>query len=144
MKFELLFELIEQSLTPPVLFQEADLLYGVMVKKFRLDHTVWLDCCLFLYKNNRAERARKMRTRCLQSVDKSQHLDVILKNAKWEFQYGDAEMAKTIFENLISGYPNRTDLMSVYIDQTIKHKDIDHARLVFMSLLVDDHYYWLR
>lgn len=48
-------------------------------------------------------------------------VDVISKFAQLEFQLGDAERAKAIFENTLSTYPKRTDVWSVYIDMTIKH-----------------------
>ena len=48
-------------------------------------------------------------------------VDVIAKFAQLEFQLGDAERAKAIFENTLSTYPKRTDVWSVYIDMTIKH-----------------------
>lgn len=48
-------------------------------------------------------------------------VDVIAKFAQLEFQLGDAERAKAIFENTLSTYPKRTDVWSVYIDMIIKH-----------------------
>lgn len=51
----------------------------------------------------------------------STDVDVITKFAQLEFQLGDAERAKAIFENTLSTYPKRTDVWSVYIDMTIKH-----------------------
>lgn len=47
-------------------------------------------------------------------------VDVIAKFAQLEFQLGDAERAKAIFENTLSTYPKRTDVWSVYIDMIIK------------------------
>lgn len=48
-------------------------------------------------------------------------VDVIVKFAQLEFQLGDAERAKALFENTLSTYPKRTDVWSVYIDMIIKH-----------------------
>lgn len=48
-------------------------------------------------------------------------VDVISKLAQMEFQFGDPEHAKAIFENTLSTYPKRTDIWSVYIDMMIKH-----------------------
>lgn len=55
-------------------------------------------------------------------------MDVISKFAQLEFQLGDAERAKAIFETTLSIYPNRTDVWSVYIDMTIKHGSQKEAR----------------
>lgn len=48
-------------------------------------------------------------------------MDVISKFAQLEFQLGDAERGKAIFESILSTYPKRTDVWSVYIDMLIKH-----------------------
>lgn len=48
-------------------------------------------------------------------------MDVIVKFAQLEFQLGDVERAKAIFENTLTTYPKRTDVWSVYIDMTIKY-----------------------
>jgi rRNA biogenesis protein RRP5 len=51
------------------------------------------------------------------------HLDVemINKFGQLEFKYGDQERAKTLYEKLLSSYPKRTDLWSIYIDMLIKY-----------------------
>lgn len=55
-------------------------------------------------------------------------MDVITKFAQLEFQLGDAERAKAIFENMLSTYPKRTDVWSVFIDLTIKHSSQKEIR----------------
>lgn len=55
-------------------------------------------------------------------------VDVIVKFAQLEFQLGDVERAKAIFENTLSTYPKRTDVWSVYIDMTIKHSSQKEVR----------------
>ena len=47
-------------------------------------------------------------------------MEVISKFAQMEFKTGEAERGKTMFENVLSSYPRRTDLWSVYIDMVIK------------------------
>lgn len=55
-------------------------------------------------------------------------VDVIAKFAQLEFQLGDAERARAIFESTLSAYPKRTDVWSVYIDMIIKHGSQKEAR----------------
>lgn len=55
-------------------------------------------------------------------------VDVIAKFAQLEFQLGDAERARAIFESTLSIYPKRTDVWSVYIDMIIKHGSQKEAR----------------
>ena len=35
------------------------------------------------------------------------------------FRYGDPERGKTLFETILSNFPRRTDLWSVYVDQVL-------------------------
>ena len=57
---------------------------------------------------------------------------MINKFGQLEFKYGDAERAKTLYEKLLSSYPKRTDLWSIYIDMLIKYdrEPISAARWV--------------
>ena len=41
---------------------------------------------------------------------------------------GEPERGKTMYENILSSYPKRTDLWSVYIDMTIKMADLSDVR----------------
>ena len=56
---------------------------------------------------------------------------MIRKFAQLEFRHGSVERGKTLFENLVTTYPRRTDIWSVYIDVCIKFGDIDQARWQF-------------
>ena len=47
-----------------------------------------------------------------------------------EFKHGEPERGKTMFENILSNYPKRTDLWSVYVDMMIKTGDIEAVRYV--------------
>ena len=55
-------------------------------------------------------------------------MEVITRFATLEFNHGDAERGRTMFENLIASYPGRTDLWSVYVDMVVKVGDIEGAR----------------
>lgn len=48
-------------------------------------------------------------------------VDVIGKFAQLEFRYGDAERGSAMFDKVLTNYPKRTDLWSVFIDLTVKH-----------------------
>lgn len=41
---------------------------------------------------------------------------MISKLSQLEFKYGEPERGKTMFESLLSTYPKRVDIWSVYID----------------------------
>jgi len=54
-------------------------------------------------------------------------LKVISKFAQMEFKFGEAERGRTIFESILSNYPKRTDLWSVYLDMELR--DIQDAQI---------------
>lgn len=47
-----------------------------------------------------------------------------------EFKYGEAERGRTIFEGVMSNYPKRVDLWSIYLDMEIRNGEQDIIRLV--------------
>lgn len=53
--------------------------------------------------------------------NKKAQAELVSKFARFEFNLGDIERGRTLFEGLISSYPKRVDLWSIYIDQEIKH-----------------------
>ena len=54
---------------------------------------------------------------------------IISKFAQFEFKFGDPERGRTMFESLLSSYPKRVDLWSVYIDMMTKTGKVDIVRL---------------
>jgi rRNA biogenesis protein RRP5 len=99
----------------------AEALYHTMLKKFKQNKTVWIDFGLYYMKNNRLESARKLMQRSLTCLEKRDHIEVISKFAQMEFKFGDPEHGKTLFENILSNFPKRVDLWSVYIDMMCKY-----------------------
>jgi len=59
----------------------------------------------------------------------STEVEMVRKFAQLEFRHGSVERGKTLFENMVTTYPRRTDIWSVYIDVCVKFGDIDQARL---------------
>ena len=55
-------------------------------------------------------------------------MEMVRKFAQLEFRYGSVERGKTLFENMVTTYPRRTDIWSVYIDVCVKFNDINQAR----------------
>lgn len=64
-------------------------------------------------------------------------VEMINKFGQLEFKYGDQERAKTLYEKLLSSYPKRTDLWSIYIDMLIKYDNdpVHAARSIFDRIL---------
>ena len=55
-------------------------------------------------------------------------IEIISKFAQLEFKHGEPERGRTLFEKLLSTYPKRTDIWSVYIDMMIKIQDTTSVR----------------
>lgn len=116
-------------------FQEAGELYNRMLKRFRQEKAVWIKYGAFLLRRGQAGASHRMLQRALECLPSKEHVDVIAKFAQLEFQLGDAERAKAIFENTLSTYPKRTDVWSVYIDMTIKHGSQKAVRDIFERVI---------
>ncbi|XP_052099288.1 protein RRP5 homolog [Mytilus californianus] len=109
-------------------FQDAENTYNIMCRKFSYKKEPWIGFGLFHFKNGNFEAARKILPRCLKSLSKENHVETIAKFAQMEFKHGEPERGKTMFENILSNYPKRTDLWSVYVDMVIKTADIEAVR----------------
>ncbi|XP_034787308.1 protein RRP5 homolog isoform X1 [Pan paniscus] len=116
-------------------FQEAGELYNRMLKRFRQEKAVWIKYGAFLLRRSQAAASHRVLQRALECLPSKEHVDVIAKFAQLEFQLGDAERAKAIFENTLSTYPKRTDVWSVYIDMTIKHGSQKDVRDIFERVI---------
>ncbi|XP_032137384.1 protein RRP5 homolog isoform X1 [Sapajus apella] len=116
-------------------FQEASELYNRMLKRFRQEKAVWIKYGAFLLRRSQAGASHCVLQRALECLPSKEHVDVIAKFAQLEFQLGDPERAKAIFENTLTTYPKRTDVWSVYIDMTIKHGSQKDVRDIFERVI---------
>ncbi|KAG0678674.1 rRNA biogenesis protein rrp5 [Pichia californica] len=102
-------------------YDKANKLFGTLCKKFGAKNPgAWVSYGNFLIDRNDNEEAHKILARSLQILPKRNHVDVVRKFAQLEFQKGDAEQGRSLFEGLLSDVPKRIDLWNVYIDQEIK------------------------
>ncbi|KAL1005879.1 hypothetical protein UPYG_G00065090 [Umbra pygmaea] len=111
--------------------KEADRLYQTMVKRFRQETSVWLSYGTFLLQQGQSDAASALLQRAIKSLPTREHVDVICKFAKLELRYGDVERGKAMFDKVLSSYPKRTDLWSVFIDLLIKHGSQNDIRALF-------------
>ena len=110
---------------------EAEKIFKVMVRKFGKEKEVWIKFAVFYFKSNKLNDGRFLLQRSKQSLEEREHVDIATKFAQIEFRclgcpltiltitsrYGDPERGKTLFETILSNFPRRTDLWSVYVDQ---------------------------
>ncbi|XP_062503604.1 protein RRP5 homolog isoform X2 [Corticium candelabrum] len=101
-------------------FDCVEQLYSQMTKRFSANKDVWVKFGLFRMKQGQIEAARKLLQRSLKVLPKKEHIDVIVKFAQLEFKFGEPERGRTVFESVLSNYPKRVDLWSVYIDMALR------------------------
>nr|ODN95502.1 rRNA biogenesis protein RRP5 [Cryptococcus depauperatus CBS 7855] len=99
-----------------------------IIKKFSSHPESWTRLSEFYLSKGNTEAARALLPRSMKSLDKSKHVETIEKIALLDFNYGDAERGKTLFEGLVDRFPKRLDLWGVYIDQVAKTRDIQGVR----------------
>eukprot|EP00079_Xenopus_tropicalis_P016710 XP_004915908.1 PREDICTED: protein RRP5 homolog [Xenopus tropicalis] len=116
-------------------FKQAEDLYNTMLKRFRQEKSVWIKFATFLLKQGQGDGTHRLLQRALKSLPEKDHVDVISKFAQLEFQLGDSERAKALFESTLSSYPKRTDLWSVYIDMMVKHGSQREVRDIFERVI---------
>ncbi|VDM36741.1 unnamed protein product [Toxocara canis] len=111
--------------------EEAGTLLEEMLKKFRHeDLDIWFIYGQHLMQSKRFESARKLLQRATKSLPEKHHVAVISRFAQMEYKFGDSEQGKTLFESILSAYPRKADIWSVYIDMLVKSDKISEARQV--------------
>ena len=101
-------------------FDKLDELYNFMCRKFGSEVSVWVQYGSSLLSRGQNDQARELLSRALNSLSKKDYVEVVKKFAQLEFNEGDSEQGRSLFEGLISDLPKRIDLWNVYIDQEIK------------------------
>ncbi|XP_046899644.1 protein RRP5 homolog isoform X2 [Hypomesus transpacificus] len=111
--------------------KEAENLYKKIVKRFRQEKAVWLSYASFLLQQGQSDACSALLQRALNSLPAKENVDVIAKFAQLEFRYGDVEKGKVMLDKVLSSYPKRTDLWSVFIDLMVKHGSQKEIRALF-------------
>ncbi|XP_034457166.1 protein RRP5 homolog isoform X2 [Hippoglossus hippoglossus] len=111
--------------------KDAEGLYKTMVKRFRQNKAVWLSFGSFLLQQGQSDAAAALLQRALKSLPSKESVDVIAKFAQLEFRFGDVEKGRTMLDKVLTSYPKRTDLWSVFIDLMIKHGSQKEVRVLF-------------
>lgn len=116
-------------------FEEAEKLCEKIVRKFKRNKSAWILYISHLMQRGKRAEVNEVFKRCLQSLEKKVHLEIISKYAQLEYKCGDAEQGRILFENALSNYPKRADLWSVYIDMLMKVDKLEDAREVFERVI---------
>ncbi|KAI9663440.1 MAG: rRNA biogenesis protein rrp5 [Trizodia sp. TS-e1964] len=121
--------------------EKADALFQTTTKKYTQSPSLWLNYATFLMTTLSApSRARALLPRATQALPAYAHVDITSKFAQLEFKSpsGDAERGRTIFEGILSTWPKKADLWSVWLDLEIKAGDAAQVRAVFGRVTARD------
>ncbi|KDO28237.1 hypothetical protein SPRG_06286 [Saprolegnia parasitica CBS 223.65] len=102
-----------------------------MQKKFNTSAKVWLRSCEWAMQEGTPDVARKVLQRSMQSLPKHKHLKVLTKFALMQYDYGEMEHGRSMFEQILSNYAKKMDLWNVYLDREIKFGELASTRLLF-------------
>ncbi|KAH8582116.1 RRP5 like involved in rRNA biogenesis with 7 S1 domains and 5 HAT repeats [Cryptosporidium sp. chipmunk genotype I] len=119
------------------------------LKKFQSSRKLWLTYLTCLYESNNQGKARdEVIQKSLKSVSKHKLVRLITDIGRLEFEYGNINRGRTIFENLLEENSKRMDLWSQYFDiltklcsngssksQSSTADHIEMARSIFSSCL---------
>ncbi|KAF7723464.1 rRNA bioproteinsis protein rrp5 [Apophysomyces ossiformis] len=112
-------------------YEKEEALWKEMLKKFSQSSKVWTLFGQFYLQRDNVEGARELLQRSMKVLPKHKHIKTVVKFAQMEFKHGEAERGRTIFEGIVSNYPKRVDLWSIYLDMEIKEGDHSMIRRLF-------------
>ncbi|XP_050532956.1 protein RRP5 homolog [Daktulosphaira vitifoliae] len=97
-------------------------------RKFRDSIDAYFHCALVYFKLNKAGKARFILQKALSHLPIKSHVSMISRFALLENSRGSPEEAQTLFEHILTSYPSRIDVWSIYIDMLVKSDKVDLAR----------------
>lgn len=118
-------------------FEKVDELYKKIFKKFGSESVqVWVAYASNLLSRNLKEQCHEILARALKVLPKRDHIEVVKRFAQLEYEQGELEQGRSLFEGLISDAPKRIDLWNIYIDKEIKFgKDKEKVEDLFERVI---------
>jgi len=89
----------------------------------------------FLFRHHKENEARSLLSQSLKLLEKRKHVKTITKFAQMEYNLGDSERGRTIFEGVVESHPKRLDLWSMYLDMEATKGDLGRVRSLFERML---------
>ena len=114
---------------------QAEKLYKTMARKYGKEPEAWALLGRHYFLRKDLKEARFTLQRALQNLDKKGHVEVSSRFGVLEFKHGESERGKSIFENIVSNFPRRTDQWNVYIEMVTKNGELQFARELFDRMI---------
>ena len=105
-------------------------IYKKLCKKYFESLEIWSNYIEFLFdvrnneemlgKSHNFTEPKTILQRALQALPKANHVNIISKYGMLEFKNGSPESGRTMFEGIVTNYPKRMDIWSIYMDMELK------------------------
>ena len=104
--------------------EHIEAIYKKLCKKFYADLDTWTSYIEFLFdcpKDQKFTESKVILQRSLQALPKNLHINIISKYGMLEYKHGRSESGRTMFEGIVTNYPKRMDIWSIYMDMEVKY-----------------------
>ncbi|XP_013194276.1 uncharacterized protein LOC106137886 [Amyelois transitella] len=109
---------------------ELTSLVDLMMRKYKRDPNAYIQAGNACFRLGLVEKARQVMQKAVSVLEKKEHVSVLVQFALLERSHGDKERAEALFEQILAVYPQRVDVVAVYIDMLLKGGDVDSIRQV--------------
>jgi len=113
-----------------VALERANALYQKMCRRFRSKKKAWIAYAKFLLYSKRLEEAFALSKRALKSLPTYKHIWLMSHFGQLLYENKKQEQARAVFEALLRENPRRSDLLSLFLDQEVKHGEIQTVRQI--------------
>ncbi|XP_016981439.1 protein RRP5 homolog [Drosophila rhopaloa] len=101
-----------------------------LLNKFKAELRVWPLAAEAYFWLGKSDQVHNLLQRALRGLPNQDHINCIVSFAKLYAKNENNEMAQTLLDDVVTSYPKRIDIWSVYVDMLIKAGLIDSARNV--------------
>ncbi len=121
-KGKMIFLSLASSMEQAKDFAGAESLFEKALKRpqFRKSKKVWMAYHALKLHQQDVAGAKAQLSRALQALAPHKHVEVIRHFAMMEFDTGAVDRGRVLMEELLSSYPKRNDLWTVYVDKEVK------------------------
>ncbi|XP_037732812.1 protein RRP5 homolog [Drosophila subpulchrella] len=101
-----------------------------ILNKFKAELRVWPLAAEAYFWLGKSDQVHNLLQRALRGLPNQEHIPCIVSFSKLYAKHDNNDMAQTLLDGVVTSYPKRIDIWSVYVDMLIKAGQIDSARNV--------------
>ncbi|XP_039492293.1 protein RRP5 homolog [Drosophila santomea] len=101
-----------------------------ILNKYKTELRVWPVAAEAYFWLGKSDQVHNLLQRALRGLPNQEHIPCIVSFAKLYAKHDNNDMAQTLLDDVVTSYPKRIDIWSVYVDMLIKAGLIDSARNV--------------